>query len=219
MDERTARIIKKLKDCYGAPDTVLRYNNEFELLVAVILSAQCTDERVNKITPAVFKEYGTPEKMARADEENLKKLIYSCGFYNAKAKNLIKASKDIVYKFGGKVPKTQEELMSLSGVGRKTANVLRAVAFGEQAMPVDTHVFRVSHRLGLSDAPTPEKTEMDLVRLIENQQLTISHHLFIVHGRKTCHAKRPKCEDCCVKEFCVFYEQNIVKTETSREYI
>ncbi|NLC17213.1 MAG: endonuclease III [Clostridiales bacterium] len=219
MDERTARIIKKLKDCYGAPDTALRYNNEFELLVAVILSAQCTDERVNKITPAVFKEYGTPEKMARADEENLKKLIYSCGFYNAKAKNLIKASKDIVYKFGGKVPKTQEELMSLSGVGRKTANVLRAVAFGEQAMPVDTHVFRVSHRLGLSDAPTPEKTEMDLVRLIENQQLTISHHLFIVHGRKTCHAKRPKCEDCCVKEFCVFYEQNIVKTETSREYI
>jgi len=215
MDKRTARIIKKLKEYYGAPDTALRYNNEFELLVAVILSAQCTDERVNKITPAVFKEYGSPEKMARADEENLKKLIYSCGFYNAKAKNLINASKDIVNKFDGKVPKTQEELMSLAGVGRKTANVMRAVAFGEQAMPVDTHVFRVSHRLGLSNAPTPEKTEMDLVRLIDNQQLTISHHLFIVHGRQTCHARRPKCEDCCVKEFCAFYEQNIIKKKTS----
>ncbi|HEY8424193.1 MAG TPA: endonuclease III, partial [Clostridia bacterium] len=129
MDKNTARIIiEKLKDHYGEPTTALHYSNEFELLVAVILSAQCTDERVNKVTPALFKEYGTPEKMADADIERLKELIYSCGFYNAKAKNLINASKEIVEKFGGKVPKTREELMTLPGVGRKTANVMYSVA-------------------------------------------------------------------------------------------
>ncbi|HEY8443682.1 MAG TPA: endonuclease III [Clostridia bacterium] len=215
MDKQTARLItQKLKDSYGAPTTALRYNNEFELLVAVILSAQCTDERVNKITPAVFKEYGSPEKMANADIERLKKLIYSCGFYNAKANNLIKAAKDIVNRFGGKVPKTREELMTLAGVGRKTANVVYAVAFGGQAMPVDTHVFRVSHRLGLSKATTPEATEKDLVELIDNDQLTLSHHLFITHGRKTCVAKKPRCEECCVKELCGYYEQNFVQKTT-----
>lgn len=209
-----ARIIEKLKNCYGAPTTALNYNNEFELLVAVTLSAQCTDERVNKITPAVFREYGTPEKMANADIEHLKRLIFSCGFYNAKAKNLISAAKDIVSRFGGKVPKTQEELMTLAGVGRKTANVVYAIAFGGQAMPVDTHVFRVSHRIGLSKATTPEGTEKDLVNLIDNDQLTLSHHLLITHGRRTCTAKKPKCEECCIKELCGYYEQNFVQKTT-----
>lgn len=215
MDKKTALIIQKLKDYYGTPQTALNYTNDFELLVAVILSAQCTDERVNKITPALFQEYGTPEKMANADIEHLKNLIFSCGFYNAKAKNLINASKDIINKFGGQVPKTREELMTLAGVGRKTANVMCSVAFGQQAMPVDTHVFRVSHRLGLSKATTPEATERDLVKLIDNQMLSLSHHLFIAHGRTICNARKPKCEDCCVKEFCVFYEQNIIKADIS----
>ena len=212
MDKETAqKIINKLKSHYGTPSTALKYNNEFELLAAVILSAQCTDERVNKITPILFERFGTPKMMAEADIEEIKKLIFSCGFYNNKAKSLKSASYDLVNRFDGKVPNTREELMSLRGVGRKTANVIYAVAFGGQAMPVDTHVFRVSHRLGFSNASTPEKTETDIINLIDNNQLTESHHLLITHGRKTCHARRPQCEICCVKELCVFYEQNIIK--------
>lgn len=212
MDRDTAqKIIDILEQNYGILSTALRYNNEFELLVAVILSAQCTDERVNKVTPALFERFGTPQKMAEADIEEIKKLIFSCGFYNNKAQSLKSASHDLVERFGGKVPNTREELMSLRGVGRKTANVVYAVAFGGQAMPVDTHVFRVSHRLGFSNATTPEKTETDIVNLLDNKQLTKSHHLFITHGRQVCHARNPKCEVCCVKELCAFYEQNFIK--------
>jgi endonuclease-3 len=212
MDKKTANIIiDRLKSHYGTPTTALNYNNEFELLVSVILSAQCTDERVNKITPALFERFGTAEKMAKADIEEIKKLIFSCGFYNNKALSLKSASEELITRFNGVVPSTREELMSLRGVGRKTANVVYAVAFGGQAMPVDTHVFRVSHRLGFSNSKTPDKTEADIVNLLDNKQLTQSHHLLITHGRKTCHARRPQCEICCVKELCVFYEQNIIK--------
>lgn len=212
MDKVIAKdILDKLYSSYGTPATALKYNSAFELLIAVILSAQCTDLRVNKITPALFARFGTAQKMAEANIDELKKLIFSCGFYNAKAASIISASNDIVYKFGGIVPNTVDELMTLKGVGRKTANVVYAVAFGGQAMPVDTHVFRCSHRLGLSRAKTPDKTEEDLIELLDNNNLTLYHHLLITHGRKICHSRKPDCQNCTVMEYCEYYEQNFKK--------
>lgn len=209
MDKSTAaKVVAALQHVYGEPQTALEYKNEFQLLVAVILSAQCTDARVNKITPALFDRYGTPEAMADADIEEVKKLIFSCGFYNSKAKNIISAARDIVERHRGRVPSEREELVKLAGVGRKTANVVFAVAFGGQAMPVDTHVFRIAHRLGMSEAATPDKTELDITNLLNNGVLTLAHHLFITHGRVTCHARKPACPTCAVREYCKYYEQN-----------
>ena len=163
MDEITAeKILSELKRLYPDAKPALQYNSPYELLVAVILSAQCTDERVNKVTSVLFKEHNTPQTMLTLTQEQLERYIFSCGFYHNKAAHILSSSRDIVEKFGGEVPSEHEQLKSLAGVGQKTANVVYAVAFGGAAIAVDTHVFRVSNRLGLAHASTPEKTEQQL---------------------------------------------------------
>ena len=180
----------------------LNFSTPFELLVAVILSAQCTDERVNKITKELFKNYSTPERMLTLTQEELEKLIFSCGLYKSKAKHILEASKDIVKKFGGEVPKTREELMSLAGVGRKTANVVYSVAFNGNAIAVDTHVFRVSNRIGLVKANNVLKTEKGLMKIIDEGDWSKAHHYLIYLGRSYCKAQKPNCEACPIKDLC-----------------
>ena len=180
----------------------LNFSTPFELLVAVILSAQCTDERVNKITKELFKNYSTPEKTLTLTQEELEKLIFSCGLYKSKAKHILEASKDIVKKFGGEVPKTREELMSLAGVGRKTANVVYSVAFNGNAIAVDTHVFRVSNRIGLVKANNVLKTEKGLMKIIDEGDWSKAHHYLIYLGRSYCKAQKPNCEACPIKDLC-----------------
>ena len=184
----------------------LKFGTEYQLLVAVILSAQCTDERVNKVTEKLFVDYGTPEKMITLSKEELGKKIFSCGFYNAKAEHILSATKDIIEKFGGKVPNTKEELMTLAGVGRKTANVVYAVAFGGNAIAVDTHVFRVSNRIGLAKANDPYKTELALMKIIDEADWSKAHHYLIYLGRSFCKAGKPDCANCPIEKYC---EKNI----------
>lgn len=174
----------------------LTYGTPYELLVSVILSAQCTDKRVNEVTPALFAWCNTPEAMAQKTEEELIPYIRTCGFFNNKARNIIACSRSLVARFGGVVPSTVEELVTLEGVGRKTANVVYAVAFGGEAIPVDTHVFRLAHRLGLSEANTPEGVERDLNRLVPEENWSEFHHLLIHHGRYVCKARKPDCAQC-----------------------
>lgn len=196
---------KKIVEILGGifPDKPkLKYSNAFELLVAVILSAQCTDERVNKITEVLFKSYGTAEKLAKAKPCDVEKIIFSCGLYKNKAQFLISASKDIVEKFNGQVPSTLEDLRSLSGVGRKTANVVYSVAFGGNAIAVDTHVFRVSNRIGLAREKDVYKTELALMNILDEQDWSKSHHYLIYLGRTFCKAQSPNCKDCPINDIC-----------------
>ncbi len=186
---------------YGSRPALL-YSSPYELLVAVILSAQCTDERVNKVTAELFKKYNTPEKMLTLTQEELEKRIFSCGFYRNKAKHILSASQDILERFGGEVPATQEELQTLAGVGRKTANVVYSVAFDGDAIAVDTHVFRVSNRLGLAPGKTPAEVEKGLMQAIPKENWSAAHHWLIWHGRKVCHSQRPDCSACTLKEIC-----------------
>lgn len=210
QNNNTYEILNILEKMYPDAHCELNYNTPFELLVAVILSAQCTDKRVNIITTELFKKYNTPEDFASMDIKQLEKLIYSCGFYHNKAKSIINASREILLNFNGEVPKTVDELMTLSGVGRKTANVVYSVAFGGQAIAVDTHVFRVSKRLGLSDATTPEKTELQLMKLFPKEKWYQLHHNLIFHGRYTCKSQNPNCAECGLVEYCKYIkgEQN-----------
>ncbi len=196
-------LLDKLDACYPDAHCELDYGSNWQLLVAVILSAQCTDKRVNQVTPKLFERASTPRDFVDIPLEELEKLIYSCGFYHNKAKNIKLAARDVVEKFGGTVPGTIDELTTLAGVGRKTANVVFAVGFKGQAMPVDTHVFRLAHRLGLSDGKTPEAVEKDLRAVIPEKYYTRAHHLLIFHGRYTCKSRRPECDKCAVKEYCV----------------
>ena len=206
MDRNTAdKILAELKNLYPDARPALHYNSPYELLVAVILSAQCTDERVNKVTEVLFKEHNTPEKMLGLTQEELEKYIYSCGFYRNKAAHILSASRDIVEKFGGEVPSAHDDLKKLAGVGQKTANVVYAVAFGGDAIAVDTHVFRVSNRLGLAHANTPEKTEEQLKEIIPKSEWSKAHHWLIYHGRRVCHSQRPDCVNCTLKNLCEFY--------------
>lgn len=198
-------ILNELKRLYPDARPALKYNTPYELLVAVILSAQCTDERVNKVTEELFKEHNTPESMLRLTQEELERYIYSCGFYRNKAAHILSASRDIVDKFGGEVPADHALLKSLAGVGQKTANVVYAVAFGGDAIAVDTHVFRVSNRLGLAHADTPEKTERQLNLAIPQSDWSAAHHWLIYHGRRVCHSQRPDCANCTLKTWCEFY--------------
>lgn len=199
-------LFNKLLLLYPNYGTELVYTNPYELLVAVILSAQCTDERVNKTTPALFKKYPTVISMDKARQKELEKQIFSCGFYKNKATSIISACKDIVEKFGTKVPDTMEELTSLKGVGRKTASVVLAQAFKKPAIAVDTHVKRVSTRLGLTIHEDPQKIEEDLKKIIpENQWIAISS-ILVLHGRRVCKAKKPLCSQCGIKEFCKYYK-------------
>lgn len=203
------KIMKELEKLYPDAQPALHFRSPYELLVAVVLSAQCTDERVNKVTKVLFERYHTPEQMLTLSQEELEKYIFSCGFYRNKAKHILSASRDILEKFGGQVPSTLEELQTLAGVGRKTANVVYAVAFGGDAIAVDTHVFRVSNRLGLSVGNTPQKVEEGLQKVIPKEQWSIAHHYLIWHGRKVCHSQKPDCANCTLKEFCAEYRKRV----------
>ncbi|MBQ8081165.1 MAG: endonuclease III [Clostridia bacterium] len=201
MTENQQAILDELNRLYPNPRPELDFSNPYETLVATILSAQCTDKRVNMVTPAVFRDFPTPEAMAQTTPEVLHEYVKSCGF-KSKAVNIVNACRMICEKFGGEVPHTMEELTSLPGVGRKTANVVMAFAFDIPAMPVDTHVFRVSNRLGLADADTPEKVEAQLTALIPREQWRDMHHCMIFHGRRVCHSQKPDCAHCTLAPWC-----------------
>ena len=200
-------ILTQLEALYPDAVPALKFRSPYELLVAVILSAQCTDERVNQVTEKLFQEHNTPQKMLLLSQEELEKYIYSCGFYHNKAAHILSASRDILEKFGGEVPSTLEELRTLAGVGRKTANVVYAVAFGGDAIAVDTHVFRVSNRLGLAEGSTPEKVEEGLCRVIPKELWSRAHHWLIYHGRQVCHSQRPDCAHCTLAPLCKYFHQ------------
>ena len=180
----------------------LNFKNEYELLIAAILSAQCTDKRVNIVTDELFRLFSTPASLGALTYSELEPYIKTCGLYRMKAKNCVEACRMIVEMFGGKVPSTREELMMLPGVGRKVANVVLSNAFGVPAIAVDTHVFRVANRLGLARAKTVEKTEQQLMENIPEDLWSLSHHLLIFHGRRCCSAQKPKCETCGVRDLC-----------------
>ncbi|WP_200763748.1 endonuclease III [Nitrosophilus alvini] len=194
-------IKKRLIEHYPQAKTELHYKNLYQLLVAVILSAQCTDKRVNMITPALFEKYPDIDSLAEADVEDVKELIKTCSFFNNKAKNLVAMAKMVKEKFNGKIPEDEKELVKLPGVGQKTAHVVMIEYFGKNLMAVDTHVFRVSHRLGLSDAKTAKKTEEDLVKAFKTD-LSAVHQAMVLFGRYICKAKNPKCDECFLTEFC-----------------
>ena len=200
---RTEEIIRILRENYPNSKTSLKYGTPFELLIATILSAQCTDERVNKLTPSLFTKYPAIEDFAKAKQEELEKDIYSTGFYKNKSKSVIGAAQDILGKFNGRVPDSMEELITLPGVARKTANVVLSSAFRKaEGIAVDVHVKRVTERLGLSSQKDAEKIERDLLRIIPRKDWLDISCLFIDHGRKICNARTPLCPQCPVKNFC-----------------
>ena len=205
--EEKRLALAELERLHKGAKPALKFQSEFELLVAVILSAQCTDERVNKVTEKLFERYNTPKAMCTLSQEELEKYIYSCGFYRMKATHILSASRDIIERFSGKVPQTQAELMSLAGVGKKTANVVYSVAFGGDAIAVDTHVFRVSNRLGLAKGNTPEKVEAGLNKAIPKNKWSEAHHWLIWHGRKVCHSQKPDCERCTLSAYCDYFKK------------
>ena len=184
----------------------LNFSSNFELLVCVILSAQCTDKRVNEVTKTLFKKYNTPNQFASLKQEELEKLIYSCGFYHNKAKNIIACSKQLVEKYNGEVPNDLNALQTLSGVGRKTANVVYSVAFGGDAIAVDTHVFRTSNRLGLSNSNNVLDCEKDLMKALPKNLWSKMHYLLVLFGRYNCKSQNPKCDTCEFKHICKYYK-------------
>lgn len=200
---RTAAIIRILEKRYPDAKTALEHSLPHELLIATILSAQCTDARVNLVTPALFKRYKTVQAFASARPRELEGMIHSTGFYHAKARNIIGCCKALVERFGGVVPRTMDELITLPGVGRKTANVVLGSVFGKaEGVVVDTHVHRLSGRLGLSKNSTPEKVERDLLPIVPRKKWIVFAHLLILHGRAICRARTPRCEECPVSSFC-----------------
>lgn len=207
MSNSNVEMIEILKKTYPDAKCSLDFTTPFEMLVAVMLSAQCTDERVNKVTPSIFKDYSTPSDFANMDIAKLEELIHPCGFYKNKAKNIKACSQKILKDFHGQVPQTMEELMSLPGVGRKSANVVMLEAFGTACgIAVDTHAKRLSNRIGLSKETEPEKIEQDLIRIFPNEYLKDINHLFIWHGRNCCTARNPKCDNCPISSYCKHYD-------------
>lgn len=205
-DQKTIlEVFRLLSLEYPNPKTELIYDSSFQLLIAVILSAQCTDARVNLVTPELFRQYPTARAMAGAKIKSLETLIHSCGFYRMKAKSIQNASRDLITRFEGELPKTLEELITLAGVGRKTASVVLNQAFDIPAIAVDTHVKRVSHRLGWTDQSSPEKIERDLKDLVPQKLWSQINGLLILHGRKICKARKPACEACFVNTYCRYY--------------
>lgn len=210
LKQRYDYIIDYFSKSMPTAESELNFRTPFELLVAVVLSAQCTDKRVNLTTPALFEAYPTAEAMSKATAEEIYEYIKSISYPNNKAKHLATLSRQIVEKFGGEVPSDPKELESLQGVGRKTANVVGAVLWGREVMPVDTHVFRVADRIGLStNAKTPLATERQLERGFPKELLPIAHHWLILHGRYVCIARKPKCDICGIKEACRHYNKTI----------
>jgi endonuclease-3 len=209
--ERFEAFVSYFKEAFPEPQTELNYNSPFELVVAVVLSAQCTDVRINKVTPALFKAFPTPEHMAAGTFDEIFELIRSVSYPNNKSKHLMGLSKMIMEDFGGEVPHRHEDLQKLPGVGRKTANVVVSVLYNQPAMAVDTHVFRISKRLGLvtQTAKTPLEVEKQLVRHIPDEYVHKAHHWLILHGRYVCLARKPKCEECKITHFCKYWEKEI----------
>lgn len=201
MKVRKGEILRVLAETYPEARPELNFSNPYETLVAVMLSAQCTDKQVNKVTPAVFRDFPTVEAMAAIDADTLYPYVKSCGF-KSKSQNIVAACQKIMADFGGRVPDTMEALTSLPGVGRKTANVVLSTAFGQPAIAVDTHVFRVSNRLGLAEADNVLDTEMQLRRAIPKKDWSAAHHWLIFHGRRICSARNPKCGQCPLRDLC-----------------
>jgi endonuclease III len=199
---RARKIIRALKKAYPDAKIALDFGNPLELLVATILSAQCTDERVNQVTPALFKKYGTARDYARASSAVLEEEVRSTGFYRAKTRSIIAMANALLDKHGGEVPRSRAALVTLPGVGLKTANVILGNAFGEQAIAVDTHVFRVSQRLGLARSDDPEKIHDQLVDVLPEKEWTFTTHLVQAHGRRCCFARKPLCPACPVRTLC-----------------
>lgn len=203
MKERYEKVLTWFKENVQVAETELKYTNPFELLVAVILSAQCTDERINQITPKLFLDYPTPEAMALASPDVIYSYVKSATYPNSKAKHLVGMAQMLVDQYNSQVPGTLKELVTLPGVGRKTANVILSVVFNKPAMPVDTHVFRVANRIGLTrNSKTPLETEKTLVKYIPKDLVPIAHHWLILHGRYVCTARSPKCSECGIKLYC-----------------
>lgn len=201
---RIGHILDTLVATYPDAAPQLEFTNPFELLVATILSAQCTDKQVNKVTRALFPVYGTPEKMAKATEAELEPYIKGCGLFKTKGRNIIATSRILVEQYQGRVPDTREALTALPGVGRKTANVVLSNAFGKPAIAVDTHVFRVANRLGLAKAKDVMETEKQLMENIPEETWSIAHHWLIFHGRRICSARNPKCDVCPLQPDCLY---------------
>ncbi|HCT31265.1 MAG TPA: endonuclease III [Bacteroidales bacterium] len=212
--ERFKHIIEYFKVNMPVAETELEHTSPYELIVATILSAQCTDKRVNIVTPPFFKKYPTVNHLANASVEDIFQMIRSISYPNNKAKNLSGMAKMLISDFGGKVPSDIDQLQKLPGVGRKTANVVASVAYNKPALAVDTHVFRVAKRLGLShNAKTPLATELQLIEFIPQELIPIAHHWLILHGRYVCVARKPKCEECGVSEFCKEYGKRKVASD------
>ena len=210
--ERFAAIVGWFTENRPVAETELHYESTFQLLVAVILSAQCTDRRVNVVTPPLFERFPTPQDLASATFDEVYPYVKSVSYPNSKTQHLIAMAQKLLADFGGEVPADIDALMSLPGVGRKTANVIASVVYDQPVIAVDTHVFRVAHRLGLSDGKTPLEVERDLERHIPVERRAISHHWLILHGRYTCTARNPKCADCGLTDWCKFYVDTATET-------
>ena len=210
--DNTNLIFDYFDKMFPNPQCALNFSNPYELLVAVVLSAQCTDERVNKVTNILFEKASTPSEMVSLGENNLKKIIFPCGFYNNKSKSIISLSQKLIDQFNSEVPSTLEELISLPGVGRKTANVVLSIAFDKPAIAVDTHVHRVSKRLKLTtENSTPEKCEQDLLKIVPTSRQSKFHHQTIWFGRTVCKAQRPNCNNCQLNKICEYIKRKNIK--------
>ena len=202
-------FVQILKNTYPDATCSLDFETPFQMVVAVMLSAQCTDERVNKTTPKLFERCKTIRDFANIDITELESIIHPCGFYKNKAKNIKLCATQVIENFNGEVPRTMNELLSLAGVGRKSANVILLEAFGiANGIAVDTHAKRISNRIGLSNEKEPEKIEQDLLKIFPQDSLKDINHLFVWHGRNTCDSRKPRCEQCTVKNFCEYYKKN-----------
>lgn len=207
MKKNILEIINGVNQLYENPKCELKFSSNYELLVAVILSAQCTDKRVNQVTSELFKEFNTPEKMITLSQDELENKIHSCGFFHNKAKHILEASKDLIDRFDGHIPSDKKQLKSLAGVGEKTANVVLATAFNVPAIAVDTHVFRVSNRLGLANSKDVFKTQKQLEKNIPKEMWIKFHYALVLHGRYICKSQKPKCNECKLSKYCKFFKK------------
>lgn len=218
IDQRYKEAIERFENEMPWPETELHYQSPYQLLVAVILSAQCTDKRVNEYTPAFFRDFPTPAKLAAASPEDVYEHIKSISYPNNKTKSLIGMAKTLIDKFGGEVPDNIDDLVSIPGVGRKTANVILAVIFGQSAMAVDTHVFRVSNRLGLTtNSKNPLQTEKTLMKHLPSEIVPKAHHWLILHGRYVCKARKPDCANCYLADICKQRQKELKTAESNKK--
>ncbi|OHW62236.1 ultraviolet N-glycosylase/AP lyase [Andreesenia angusta] len=210
MDKKQVKkVLEILHQNYPDAECELNYSTPFELMVATILSAQCTDVRVNKVTAELFKEYNKPEDYLSLSESELGEKIRSTGFYRNKSRHILESARILYNEYGSELPQTREELMKLPGVGRKTANVILSNAFKKNAIAVDTHVFRVSNRIGIVNESDVFKTELSLMEQIDESSWSLSHNLLVLHGRRVCKARNPLCEECDVKKYCLYYNGTV----------